>query len=180
MKIDHRDRAQNIEELQTLLRGLSYYDPLIPRISADGIYGRETEDAVRAFQRTAGLPETGTTDLETWTALVRTYEQLTKPHRPGKSIVPLYNPLILENPGGYPDFVALMQVMLRTVLPTDITVNGIYDEPTAGAIVDLQRLFGLPGTGVIDRETWEALAALYDLETRKSQSDPPAPAQSRP
>jgi murein DD-endopeptidase MepM/ murein hydrolase activator NlpD len=38
-------------------------------IRADGIFGPETERAVRDFQRRAGLPVTGTVDVETWARL---------------------------------------------------------------------------------------------------------------
>jgi peptidoglycan hydrolase-like protein with peptidoglycan-binding domain len=35
-------------------------------VTADGSFGTETEDAVRAFQRKANLTETGRVDAETW------------------------------------------------------------------------------------------------------------------
>lgn len=43
-------------------------------VPQNGIYGQETAQAVRAFQRRNLLPETGEVDKKTWDALVRSYE----------------------------------------------------------------------------------------------------------
>ena len=61
--------GQPIRSLQTMLRVLAENDdaskPLIP----DGIYGPDTMEAVRIFQRLHRLPITGVTDLLTWEAV---------------------------------------------------------------------------------------------------------------
>ena len=51
-----------IRELQTYLRALSYLHPSIPRVDIDGVFGRETTDAVKAAQRLFRLPPTGIVD----------------------------------------------------------------------------------------------------------------------
>ncbi len=38
--------------------------------SPDGIFGNSTATALRAFQRSQGIPESGVTDCATWTAIV--------------------------------------------------------------------------------------------------------------
>ena len=43
----------------------------LPGIWVDGIYGPQTESAVRAFQRAHGLPVSGQVDARTWSALFR-------------------------------------------------------------------------------------------------------------
>ena len=53
------DRGPMVRLLQTQLLRLGY--PL-PRFGADGIYGRETAAALRAFQHVAGLPPSGIAD----------------------------------------------------------------------------------------------------------------------
>ena len=66
-----RSDSERTFEAQRYLRAL-HFDaaaPEIPLINPDGIYGAETRDAVREFQRTHGLPVTGEIDYQTWTAL---------------------------------------------------------------------------------------------------------------
>ncbi len=41
-------------------------------VTLDGAFGASTTDAVRAFQATVGLPQTGVIDVATWPALLRT------------------------------------------------------------------------------------------------------------
>lgn len=60
------DRGTKVEQLQYMLRVLSAYISTIPQITADGIFGPATENAVRAAQRDLGLPETGVVDFQTW------------------------------------------------------------------------------------------------------------------
>jgi hypothetical protein len=53
-----------VSELQTVLR--HYW----PELVADGLFGRGTERAVRAFQRACGLPTDGVVGPATWQALL--------------------------------------------------------------------------------------------------------------
>lgn len=68
------DRGPYVEKLQYMLRVLSAYLPEIPPLAIDGIYGPITATAVSAAQRRFGLPETGTTDQQTWTAIYDQYQ----------------------------------------------------------------------------------------------------------
>lgn len=58
------DRGDQVRNLQTLLRRLGYAVGTV-----DGIFGPVTEQAVRAFQRDAGLSQTGQVDGDTWATL---------------------------------------------------------------------------------------------------------------
>ena len=50
----------------------------IPRITADGIYGEKTKEAVRAFQRIFNLPQSGVTDFATWYKISQIYVGITR------------------------------------------------------------------------------------------------------
>lgn len=50
----------------------------IPRIQADGIYGERTAEAVRVFQDTFDLPETGVIDFRTWYKISQIYVGVTR------------------------------------------------------------------------------------------------------
>jgi hypothetical protein len=58
--------GESVKHAQTLLSGLGYD---IGSTGADGIFGAKTAQAVKAFQRDAGLNADGVIGAETWTAL---------------------------------------------------------------------------------------------------------------
>ena len=64
--------GQPIRSLQTMLRTLAHADETLLKLVPDGIYGPNTVQAVREFQRQNGLPVTGETDNTTWSAGRRT------------------------------------------------------------------------------------------------------------
>ncbi len=183
--IDITDTAANIRELQTLLRAISFYDPQIPHITSDGIYGPETEDAVRAFQKCHNIPCTGQVNLETWNALTHAYTSSAALFQPGASICPLFNPAILTKEPLNCTFVEMVQVLLRGIAGVctfhpPVKVTGVYSEETAAAIAVLQRFCGLQPSGKIDLTTWNSLSMIYDLEIKKLQSNPPTTPPANP
>ncbi len=68
--------GEDVQLLQTYLDRIADAYPQIPRISADGLYGPATAEAVRAFQRFAGLPDSGTVTETVWAAIADTYDSL--------------------------------------------------------------------------------------------------------
>ena len=60
------NRGDKIRHLQYMLSVLSEYIDQIPPLAIDGIFGSETEAAVRAAQRWFGIPVTGQVDDPTW------------------------------------------------------------------------------------------------------------------
>ena len=59
-ELKFRMSGSDVVIVQMKLRDLGFY-----MNRADGIFGRGTEDAVKAFQREHGLPETGVLDART-------------------------------------------------------------------------------------------------------------------
>ncbi len=69
------ERSDVIMILQIILGALRQnYGYPAPPIS--GVYGRETADAVRYYQKVNGLPVTGEADRETWRRLAEEYNSL--------------------------------------------------------------------------------------------------------
>ncbi len=65
--------GQKVRQLQEQLDAIATVYSAIPRITADGIYGQRTADAVRQFQSIFGLPQTGVTDFATWYKISHIY-----------------------------------------------------------------------------------------------------------
>ena len=70
-RIDRREEA--VAEIQRYLRAVSYKHTALPHIGIDGIYGQETQEAVRAFQRLFSLLVTGEVDDATFALLYEEY-----------------------------------------------------------------------------------------------------------
>ena len=55
-----------VRQLQEELNRIARNYPLIPTVTADGVYGSATAESVRVFQQVFDLPQTGVTDFATW------------------------------------------------------------------------------------------------------------------
>lgn len=65
--------GNKVRQMQDQLNVIAGAYPLIPKISADGIYGDRTANAVSVFQGVFGLPKTGVVDYPTWYKISEIY-----------------------------------------------------------------------------------------------------------
>lgn len=65
--------GNKVRQMQEQLNVIAGAYPAIPKISADGIYGPATAEAVRVFQKVFGLPQTGEVDYTTWYKISEIY-----------------------------------------------------------------------------------------------------------
>ena len=65
--------GESVKLMQTYLNVIARRYPTIPSVSADGIFGGDTEEAVLAFQRAVRLNPTGVIDVSTWERIVELY-----------------------------------------------------------------------------------------------------------
>ena len=153
-----------VRELQFYLYLLSAYESSIPAVGIDGSFGAATENAVRAYQRFAGLTVDGIVGRATWKSLygkasalrssgpVVTLKRLPYPGQPltvgseGSDV--LYYTILLRRIAYY--FESVEAPPLATG----------YTGETAAATRSAQALLGLPETGIADAETWTAVEAL--------------------
>ena len=56
-----------------MLEVLSRFQPDLPQLMLTGTYDDTTVQAVRAFQNSVGLPDTGAVDAATWDAIYSQY-----------------------------------------------------------------------------------------------------------
>ncbi len=68
--------GEYVQALQEYLNVISDIYTQIPKIDADGVFGPATENAVRVFQSTFGLPQTGIVSLNTWLTITSLYEDI--------------------------------------------------------------------------------------------------------
>ncbi|MBQ3105354.1 MAG: peptidoglycan-binding protein [Lachnospiraceae bacterium] len=75
--------GQKVQQLQQQLARISRNFPAIPSVTADGVYGPATREAVRTFQQVFHLPATGDVDYTTWYTISDIYVGVTKIAEPG-------------------------------------------------------------------------------------------------
>lgn len=168
-KNDRPGYRASVRRIQTVLYNLSQTDPEVTRVNPDGIYGEETAEAVRGFQRLHGLAVTGRVDFTTWQKLLSeeksANEMLAAPVMISPFSVTLKDGIITEGDRG--DTVLIVKLMLRALSIEhdylyDISDGDLYDSGTAEAVNRFQLINGLEGTGDIDTATWNMLAQSYN------------------
>lgn len=159
---------------QTYLRHLTFHDKRLGEqgsVPLDGIWDSATIDALISFQKSRGLPVTGTVDRETWDVLKAEYDASVAKNSPPAmlSLFPRYPQSFVLKIGDQGYLVSTVQYLLSELerlyhFPTLPDQNsGIYDETTANIIKDFQRRNLINPTGNVDRETWDALAIQHNL-----------------
>ncbi len=75
--------GEKVLQIQQQLNRIAQNYPAIPRIAADGIYGNNTANAVRTFQRIFNLPQSGIVDYPTWYKISEIYVGVSRIAEPG-------------------------------------------------------------------------------------------------
>ena len=153
--------------IQTELNRIAENYPAIPKLSQiDGIFGEQTEAAVRKFQEIFNLQVDGVVGQATWYELVRLYTAVNNLAELQSQGQTYYNIAWASNnpiqQGDRGIRVEQLQYMLRVLsayiseIP-QIAVDGIFGPNTRNAVLAAQQRFGLPETGIVNYDTWEAI-----------------------
>lgn len=161
------DRGIPVRTLQYYLAFLGYFNPDLPQISVDGVFGQETYDAVLTFQDKYGLTVDGIVGRGTWNALQDAYDGILRTLPPNyKSYSGLIYPGYFITTGAKGDVVRQLQTYLRVIGQNNpsvpvITVDGDYGSRTKAAVEAVQKLNGLEPNGQVGPVTWNAIIELY-------------------
>jgi peptidoglycan hydrolase-like protein with peptidoglycan-binding domain len=71
-------RGDSVRQMQEQLNAIARVYTAIPTVAVDGVFGAQTEAAVRAFQQVFGLPSNGIVDLPTWYRISQLYVAVTR------------------------------------------------------------------------------------------------------
>ncbi len=109
-------------------------------LEVNGVFDPATTLAIKAFQSSRGLGQTGVVDPSTWDAFV----------------VPL-------GPGSTgPAVIALQRELREKRGATSVPLDGVYGATTAAAVTAFQARMGLPQTGFANAATWRSLVWHYE------------------
>ena len=165
------DSGNNVKILQTQLNRIGQNYPAIPKIEkVNGIFGLDTESAVRKFQEIFGLQSTGEVDKSTWYAIKRYYagvKGLSELAAEGITISEATVPFsfqVSEGMSGIPVrtiqyYLSIIAYFNGALAPVPLT--GIFDSATVDAVERFQEFYGLPVTGIVDNDTWNVMTRIY-------------------
>lgn len=176
------DFGRDVSTLQAWLSYIADYDPGIPKVASDGIFGAATREAVVAFQRNYGLVADGIVGQATWNRLCEVSTQIATGTASDEF------PGTLLQVGSSGASVLKMQRYLNYIANTytnipRVATDGIFGSATRNAVVAFQRQFGLTADGIIGQQTWNRIVQVYNdlrIQAASEQAQPSVPAWSGP
>lgn len=164
-------RSNDIRILQGQLNRIRENYPAIPVIErVNGVFGADTEQAVRSFQQIFQLAQDGIVGKATWYKVKQIYngvrrlgELNAEALRP-EDIDPVVLPSL--QPGSTSVEMRTVQYYLAVIgyfIPglETVTIDGYYGPETEEAIRMFQSYYELPVSGRIDRQTWNRMVRVY-------------------
>lgn len=163
--------GEDVATIQRQLNRIRSDYPAIPFVVfTNGVFGTDTDSAVRAFQRIFNLTPDGIVGKATWYKIsyvyvsVKRLAELTSEGQNPEFKIP-EEPVVLSR-GDRGDAVAVLQYLLeyisifyKNVLPTDI--DGVFGVLTESSLISYQESFGLEPTGTTTQDTWNSLYQTY-------------------
>ncbi len=158
--------------LQVMLNRIGQNYPAIPRIRpVDGVFGSQTEAAVKEFQRIFNLTPDGLVGQGTWYKLVSLHgavRKLSELVSEGQPFTQIQGPAagVTLQEGSTGVAVSALQYFISIIgqfsstIPA-LAIDGIFGPNTRDAVLAAQSRLGLPVTGVVDHQTWQRLYDEY-------------------
>lgn len=131
------DTGDDVKRLQRVFARMKILGPQ----DVTGIFGPQTEQAVKDFQQSSGLVADGVVGPITW-GYVHPYREASPPLQAG-SLGPV---------------VAMLQGVLKTGFGYAGAIDGIFGPATEAVVRTFQSDAGLLVTGIMDERTWMAPA----------------------
>ncbi len=163
------DSGEGVLTIQYYLSYIALFVPTVIAAAMDGSYGAATANAVRSFQKTYGIPETGVVDRLTWDRMESVYygivAEINYEFRVGR-ILPFPGRVLAEGVEG--SDVRVLQEYLNYISESypeipRVNVDGVFGPATEQQVLAFKEVFGLPGTtGRVNAPIWNSIANIYD------------------
>ncbi|MBQ7951065.1 MAG: peptidoglycan-binding protein [Clostridia bacterium] len=164
------DSGAYVKVIQRELNLISQNYPLIPKINpVDGVFGENTEEAVRVFQEIFNLTPDGIVGKSTWYRLIYLYTGILRLNELDSEGQRLFG-LNLEYPdaiseGNRGEKVTILQYFLSIFSSFDSTIpfvkiDGDFGPQTKNAVIAFQQKYDLTPDGIVGEKTWDKM---YDV-----------------
>ena len=163
--------GNEVRILQQQLNRITGNYPAIPKIrNITGIFGKDTENTVKEFQKVFNLNPDGIVGKSTWYEIKYIYNGIKRLNELTSEGVALeevklpFPKFIGEGDKG--DSVKIIQYYIDVIsyfynnIPK-IKIDGIYGPKTKNAVIEFQKLFGLNPDGIVGNITWYNLNKTY-------------------
>ena len=176
--------GDDVLEIKRELNRISQNYPAIPKINnLTGVYDLETEEAVKVFQQIFDLDVDGIVGKATWYkikmifASVKRLSEITSEGLTLSEVEKRYTRQLQFGDKGVDVealqyFLAFLGYFYPELPPIPIT--GYFDELTRDAVYSFQNAYGLPITGIVDKNLFDLIVSAYQSVV----SDLPANYQS--
>ena len=160
-----------VRTIQVQLNRISRNYPAIPKIGdVTGDFDYPTEEAVMEFQRIFGLEPTGIVNEATWYQIayifvsVKHLAELNSEGVQQSDVEKQFTGSLAigaqgQNVRTSQYYLAVIGAYYAAIQPVEIT--GYFGAQTETSVKSLQKVFGLPQTGIIDEQTWHAMYDAY-------------------
>jgi len=163
--------GNDVRDIQIRLNRIGRNYPSISRIPrVDGIFGTETDEAVRDFQKIFSLDPDGIVGRGTWYSIQRVYNAVKKisdVRSEGISpdeVADIFESELSQGDMGvavrelqyFLDFIAIFNNDLDSV-----TIDGFYGPSTTAAVKVFQNRYGLDVTGNVTPADWDVISSAY-------------------
>lgn len=163
--------GEDVRTIQVQLNRISRNYPAIPKIGEiTKEFGESTQDAVLEFQRIFGLEPTGVVNEATWYQIayifisVKNLAELNSEGLTREEVEQQFEQDVHIGMQGISVrtiqyYLAVIGAYYAAIQPVEIT--GYFGAQTETSVKSLQQVFGLPQTGIVDRNTWYAMYDAY-------------------
>lgn len=188
-------QGEPVLRMQNFLNRIRVNFPLIPLISnPDGVFGRDTQDAVRSFQRSFSLTADGIIGRSTWNKISFVYvgvARLAELDSEGERVTIGQNPpnVVLSQGSRGPNVLEL-QFIINSISPYYNSIpyvikDSVFGAGTKNAVIEFQKTFSLTPDGIVGPATWNKLYAVYrgirdNVTVPPVETVPPADAPAYP
>lgn len=167
--IQEGDKGEKVTILQYFLSVIAEFNNSIPFLDITGEFGPETKNAVIAFQQVYNLPQTGIVNAITWNEIYDAFKGIVDTvFLSGKTNTIQAEPFggTVLKLGSTGESVKTLQQYLNAISNvyssiSPISVTGVFNQETENSVKQFQKQYGLPVTGIVDRDVWNAIANEY-------------------
>ena len=162
------DESAAVREIQKYLHFISERDFIeIPRVAIDGVYGEETKDAVKAFQKYKNILPSGEIDYETFQMLYEEYLNAKLLYEAEEFLIDAKNFPYKYGDSG--NDVLLLNIMLNEMSEFYSEMNKVdlkpyFSSETEKAVKSARKIFILGDTAYIDAIFYDRMR--YELLIR--------------
>lgn len=168
-QVGNGSQGQDVKTMQTMLNTV-----MNAGLTADGICGPKSVEAIKNFQKAYGLAADGICGKNTWAKLEAEYnariQASSSTQSSSQASPPSGSSYATIRNGSQGSDVKTMQRMLNQVMGAGLTVDGICGAKTVAAIKNFQKANGLSVDGVCGPKTWEKLESAYYSNVEKQNA----------